>query len=454
MFRLLRICTSDNQAGHLDLRTIVYLRWIALLGQFSALVAVYWGMGFDLPILPCLLIIALSVVLNTYVLYRWSANTRLSDCYVLPMLGYDIIQLGFLLYLTGGLNNPFALLLMFPVTISAWSQPLSVTALLGSMTIAASCLLFFFHLPLPWYANVGINLPTIYVAGFLAAIICGVIFIGFYSWLLGLRSRLMADALAATEMILAREKRFCALDGMAAAAAHELGTPLSTIYLTSRELQKQLPEGAEYSEDIAIIAEQAERSREILSRFAAWKDEADLVFTRMKLSELLDEIITRQQGVDINIRIDAAPSNGAAGKWVKEPVVTRNPGMMYGIGNIVENAVDFAVSEVVLQARWDNHKVTLSIRDDGPGFSDEIIGHLGNPYVTTRASTKESSFQNGDNPGMGLGYFIAETLIKRSMGEISCRNGSPPDAGAIVTISWPRSQVDIGSSSKENISHP
>ena len=252
----------------LSLRILVRLRWIAIVGQSIAVLGVYFGLGYKLPLIACLLVIAASAGVNLLLTLRWPVARRLSSLQAGAILGYDIIQLALLLYLTGGLQNPFSFLFLVPVTVSATALPLRLTTGLGLLTLFCVSVLALIHLPLPWATPDSLNLPVIYVAGLWAAIVCGVVFSANYARRVAQEARLMSSALAATELALARQQRLSALDGMAAAAAHELGTPLATITLVAKELKREMTAEASYRDDVELLISQAGRCREILSRLA------------------------------------------------------------------------------------------------------------------------------------------------------------------------------------------
>lgn len=444
--RPIRPATFDTGTSRLRLQTIVRLRWIAVGGQTITVVGVYWGAGFDLPIGLCLFVIALSAWLNVYLRVRYAAGQRLQSSYAVLMLGYDTLQLSALLYLTGGLQNPFAFLLIVPVTVSASTQPARLTILLGSVAVLSATALTVFHWPLPWFPGATLKLPLMYVIGVWVAVICGTVFIGFYAWRIAKETRQMSDALAATELVLAREQQLSALDGLAAAAAHGLGTPLATIAVAAKELMHELPEDSPYREDVALLHSQAERCRDILSTLAGRPETPDLMFSRLPLSHLLEEVVEPLRVLEAEIRVRAQPTEalGDGDAMRREPVSQRNPGVLYGLGNLIENAVDFARDRVDVDAEWDADEVRLTIRDDGPGFPPPVIERLGEPYVTTRPSAAGVGQDDGEAIGLGLGFFIAKTLLERSGARLSLENREPPGTGAAVQVTWPRATIDAG----------
>jgi len=285
--------------------------------------------------------------------------------------------------------------------------------------------LVFFHQPLPWYEGAPPPMPFIYVAGIWMAVFSSIAFTAIYAFRVAEEARLLANALAATELVLQREQHLSALDGLAAAAAHELGTPLATIALVSKEMEKALGEDSKYREDVTLLRSQSERCREILKRLTSLSSEGEAHLSRLPLTSLVEEVTAPHRDFGISIKLRAGERIGP------EPVGQRNPGVIYGLGNLVENAVDFARKTVTVRWSWDDEEVTFSIIDDGPGFPPEIIDRIGEPYMSTRQGTEAGG-------GLGLGLFIAKTLLERSGATLDFRNSSGLGEGAVVHISWPR----------------
>lgn len=440
--------TSDENATQLRLRTIIRLRWFAVLGQAVTVAIVYFGFGFDLPIGLCAGVIALSAWLNIALRIKYDGRIWLLSKYGSVMLAYDIMQLAALLYLTGGLQNPFAFLIVAPVMVSASKQPIPHTVFVGVVTIACVTTLSFFHQPLPWYPGETLVLPLTYVAGVWAALVSGAVFFALYAQRIAKEARQMSEALAATEAVLMREQSMSALDGLAAAAAHELGTPLSTIAVVATELQRELPQNSPHREDLTLLKSQADRCRDILAKLSAGSDEPDAMFMRVPITHLLEEVAEPHRVFEIEIKIDA--SAGEGGPDSGEPVSVRNPGILYGLGNIIENAADFAQERVDVNAEWDDEEVIITISDDGPGFSPPVRERLGEPYVTTRpAGSDEGDKPNGDAHGMGLGFFIAKTLLERSGARLTFSNRIAPEKGAVVKVVWPRGTFEAGATAVE-----
>ncbi|WP_428832635.1 ActS/PrrB/RegB family redox-sensitive histidine kinase [Labrys okinawensis] len=412
----------------LRLETLIRLRWMAIAGQLVAVLGVRYGLGFPVPLQACLPLIGVSILVNVALRLRYPATERVDPARAATLLGFDIVQLAALLFLTGGLQNPFSFLFLAPVMISATSLPPLMTLALGLLAIGCASLLTAWHLPLPWFEGQAFEMPMLYVIGMWFSVLLGLAFIGVYAWRVAEEARLLSNALAATELVLAREQHLSQLDGMAAAAAHELGTPLATIALVAKELEVAAPPEGDFVDDIRLLRSQVERCREILGKLASLGDDGGAPFARLPLPLLIEEVSAPHR--DFGIAISAeflGPEDDA-------PSAPRNPGMLYGLGNIVENAVDFAKSKVSITASWDAKTVTLIVGDDGPGFPSEIMGRLGDPYVTQR----RPRLPGQPGGGLGLGFFIAKTLLERSGAAIALANRSWPDSGAVVRLEWPR----------------
>lgn len=432
----------------LRLDTLIRLRWLAISGQTLAIVFVEWVLGFSLPIGACLAVVALSAWLNLALRLRNPGARRLSDAEAAWLLAYDILQLAALLFLTGGLANPFALLFLAPVLISATALSPRTTVLLGVLAAVCAALVGLWQMPLPWAAGghlVGTAplLPPLYLVANWLALAIAIAFMGVHAWRVAEETRELSEALAATELVLAREQHLSALDGLAAAAAHELGTPLATITVVAKELARSLPPDNPVSDDIRLVSEQAERCRAILRTLTSL-GAGDAPFDRMPISHILEDVVAPHRNFGITIAV-TLPARAAEGS--DEPIIARNPGLLYGLGNIVENAVDFAESRVNIVANWTGEDVTITITDDGPGFPPELIDSIGAPYVTSRGRHRwrrdvEPESEEGQQ-GLGLGVFIAKTLLERSGAELAFVNRPPPAHGASVSVRWPRRLIDI-----------
>jgi two-component system sensor histidine kinase RegB len=421
---------ADRTGRRVRLDTLVRLRWLAVIGQTTAVLVVYFGLDYDLKIWACLAVIALAAWLNVALRIRFPMTQRLEPERAAWLLAFDIAELAVLLFFTGGLQNPFAILFLGPVLISATALPPRITLMLGGFTIACATMLAFVHDPLPWGSDPPLELPAIYVMGVWLSILLSIAFIGLHAWQVTEESRQLADALAATELVLAREQHLSQLDGLAAAAAHELGTPLATITLIAKELELALKPDSEHADDVRTLNEQARRCRTILSKLTELSSGEP--FDRMKLSSLIEEVVAPHR--DLGVAIDVALAAGEA----EEPVGGRNPAILYGLGNLLENAVDFAHARVEVAAAWSGDDVAVTIIDDGPGFAPEIMDRIGEPYVTSRRRGR----QEGEASGLGLGFFIAKTLLERSGATLDFQNRALPDRGAVVRVHWGRAAFE------------
>ena len=429
-----------RDARHLRLDTFVRLRWLAITGQSAAVVGAQFGLGLALPFGWCFLVIAASSWLNLGLRIRFPASYRLSDDSAALLLAFDIVQLAALLFLTGGLQNPFSLLFLAPVLISATALPPERTLALGLLAVGLATLLALLHRPLPWFADGRLELPFLYVSGVWTAILLGTAFTGVYAWRVAEETRQLAQALAATELVLAREQHLSQLDGLAAAAAHELGTPLGTIMLVTKELLRQLGPTAPpaVADDLNLLREQVDRCRGILSKLTSLDGDGPGFLETVSFSHLVEELVAPQRAMGIAL---AVSSQGEG----PEPACRRNAGVMFGLANILDNGVDFAESKVIVEARWTLDRVWLEIRDDGPGFSAEVLLRAGEPYVTTRSRDERGQGSDTVGAGLGLGLFIAKTLIERSGAQLHLSNRTGTNSpGAVVRITWPRSAFERG----------
>jgi two-component system sensor histidine kinase RegB len=419
--------------GRVKQRTLVLIRWIAIAGQAAALCVVHFGMGLSLPIVPALGVVAASALMNL-VVARWrQVRSLLSEREATLYLAYDMIQLSALLYLTGGLVNPFSLLILSPVIVSATVLSRTSTIGLGLLAGAAISLLAVVHMPLPW-ADELFEPPALYVLGIWLALALSTLFIAAYVGSVSEEAQRRSQALAAIQLALAREQRLASLGALAAAAAHELGSPLATIALTSRELARELPQGSPMREDVELLISQSARCRDILAELGRVPEAAKgLPFTRLPLSALVEEAAQPHRSSAVKLVLDAAPAEGAP-EDSPEPLVTRGPEFLHGLGNLIQNAVQFARSEVVVRQRWDFSEVTVEVMDDGPGIPSYLLERIGEPYVSSRA---ESGVH------MGLGVFIAQNLLERTGAELGFMNRS--EGGAAVTVRWKRVTIEAES---------
>lgn len=436
----------DTRSDWVRLRTLVLLRWMAVLGQVSAILVAEYVYGFQLELGLCFMAVGAAVSANLVALAILPGNKRLSETEALLTLLFDISQLSFLLYLTGGIDNPFALLILAPVTISATALQLRTTLFLGAASIALMTVLALFRLPLRMADGSVLAVPTTLSFGFWLAIVIGIVFLGLYSRRVATEIRSMSDALLATQMALAREQKLTDLGGVVAAAAHELGTPLATIKLVSTELMDELADRPVLAEDAQLIRDQADRCRDILrSMGRAGKD--DLHLHQAPLEAVIREAAEPHMNRGKAIHIALRPARGGE---ERPPNVQRRPEIIHGLRNLVQNAVDFARANVWVDAVWSATEVAVRIVDDGKGYPPGILGRIGDPFVRARPAAQVSA-ERPEYEGMGLGLFIAKTLLERSGADLSFANASEPHAssatdpercGAIVEVIWPRNRIE------------
>jgi len=417
-----------------SLRMLVLIRWVAVLGQGATILFVHYGLGFVLPVKGALAVVCASAVLNITVTWLRRRTARLGDREAALYLAYDVLQLGVLLLLTGGLHNPFAILMLAPVTVSA--TVLSRRSVLGlsGLTVAAISVLAVYHLPLPW-RDVPLPPPPLYVVGVWVALVSSTLFIGGYTWSVAEEARRMRDAYTATQLALAREQRVSAVGGIAAAAAHQLGSPLATIAVVAKELVRDLPPGSPYGEDALLLLSQSERCRTILADLARQRDgESGSPFAGLPFSALV-EAAGEPYGVDgVDVAYATAAGRDAEARPVEEPLVQRSPEIMHGLGNLIQNAAQFARREVSVTTTWSEDTVAVDIVDDGPGFPQQVLARIGEPYISGRSSG------GGDEQHMGLGIFIAQSLLERTGARVSFANIA--DGGAQIVVEWKRTMLE------------
>ncbi len=413
------------------LDTLVRLRWLSVIGQTLAVLIVYFGFEFDLPIWASLAVIALSAWLNIALRIRFRHARRIEPDRAAWLLAFDIAQLAIMMFLTGGLQNPFAFFFLGPVLLSATALPPRMTMMLGAFAMICATLLAFFHYPLPWTDADRPVFPNDYLFGIWLSMLLAIFVIGIYARQIAEEQRQLADAFAATELVLAREQHLSQIDGLAAAAAHALGTPLSTISVVAKELELELGPNSPHAEDIALLREQIQRCRDILAKLNELSGEGE-PFDRMPLPALIEEVVAphRNFGIEIGVNL---PSDETT------PSGARNPAILYGLGNLLENAVDFAREKVEVTADWDDEEISIIISDDGPGFAPEVMSRIGEPYVRSR---RRRRMYASDDTGLGLGFFIAKTLLERSGATLTFVNRPFPRRGAVVTIRWARSDFE------------
>ena len=430
---------QSARSNWMRLRTLVLVRWFAIAGQVLALVIGQQLYGLKLALGPCAIAIGLSVLTNLLAVVIFPDNRRLSEAETVLTLLFDTLQLSLLLAFTGGLNNPFALLILAPVTIAATVLPSRSTLLLASCAVGMVTIVGLVHIPLRTENNNLLEMPVVFVFGFWVAIVTGIIFISIYTRRVTAEMTSMSEALLATQMALAREQKLTDLGGVVAATAHELGTPLATIKLVSAELMEELQDAKDLHSDAQLIHEQAERCGDILrSMGRAGKDDLHLRITPWSalVREAAEPHLDRGKNVKFvfsqNLEFD-----------MDQPKTLRKPEVIHGLRNLIQNAVDFAQSEVRIDVGWSEAEIFVTISDDGSGFAPQVINRIGDPFMRRKKRDAQSSARPGYD-GMGLGLFIAKTLLERSGSKLEFLNASTDHSlrGAVVRGVWPRGKLE------------
>jgi len=439
---------GQDRSSWIRLRTLILLRWVAIAGQIAALTVAqrYYGLMLDIGL--CYLAVGVSVIFNLIAIFVFPENARLSESQNFLMVFFDLLQLAFLLFLSGGLHNPFALLLLGPVTISASVLNTRSFVIVGSTAILMASVLSRYYLPLRTEDGVFLRIPDIFLFGQWIALVIAVMFFGAYSRRVASEMHAMSDALAATQMALAREQKLTDLGGVVAAAAHELGTPLATIKLTSAELIEELSDRTELREDAVLIRDQADRCRDILRDMGrAGKDDVHL--RQAPLSALIEEAANPHEDRGIMVHYSF---NGGDSQDTSQPSTLRMPEIIHGLRNLVQNAVDFARDQIWIDVEWSDTQISVRITDDGPGFPSQIIGRIGDPFMPRRRrSGANTEGQRAEYEGMGLGLFIAKTLLERTGAVLTFANGHDVDdpdrtardrMGAVINVTWNRTSIE------------
>lgn len=420
--------TFWTATSRVRLRTLIVLRWLAAFGQTVAVLFVRYGLDVEFPLGWALAAIGVSVALNIALTLMRRAQELALEWEAAAQLAYDVVQLAVLLALTGGLQNPFVFLFVAPVAVSATILRPAVTAMLAALTFACVGAISVLRLPLPWpEGQAPFDLPALYQLGIAAAVLVGLGFTSVYAWRVAAEEERLNIALAAVQAVLAREQTLSALGGLAAAAAHELGTPLATIHLVAKEMARGLAPDDPRAEDLQLLVTQSERCRAILGQLSARREQGDVMLQRAPIRVLLEEIAGPHEGLGAEIVITA---EGEGPLDVK-----RMPQIVHALGGIVENAVGFARSRVDIEAQWSAERVEITVRDDGPGFAPAILNRIGEPYLTERD-------REGMAGGLGLGFFISKTLLERTGAKLDVRNRRPPNQGAVVKTVWPRTSIE------------
>ena len=415
---------------HLDKKTLVILRWIAIFGQLIAINLVYYYLDLNFPIFICHAIIFLGLITNIYLQFKIKTN-QLKDIYSSLFLIYDLMQLSALLYLTGGISNPFSLLLIVPAIVSSTFLSAGTTIILGLVTTSSLFLLTNYYLPLPGMAEYVFSFPTFYKIGVLISIIVGLIFLSYFGIRFAGETKKRSEALSKLQQVIAKEYELESLGGQAAAAAHSLGTPLATISVVAKELRKEISEDSKYSKDLDLLISQTKRCGEILKQISQKQIIEDKFMSAVKLEELLIEIL--RSFMETSEKKIKLTNNDKYKIDIK-----RTPEIIYGLRNFIGNAVKFSNKIVEVELESNKNKICVKVNDDGPGFPEDVIKILGEPYI------KSKSKKINDKSGLGLGIFLGKTLLERQGAKLNFSNQSK-SKGASVKIIWNPSELNFSS---------
>ena len=407
-------------------KTLINLRWIAVLGQTITCLVVEYFFGFQLPWLEILLTVLALIISNIALYPRYSTNNRLSETATTVVIAADILQLALLIFFTGGLSNPFVVLFITPIAITVTSLPIRSTSILIFLTIIFITILGSFNYPLE--SNIlDLSVPPIFILGMWVSLFVTILFLTFYAGGLTDESRKISAALKVAENLLVKEKNLSSLDGLAAAAAHHLGTPLGTISLIANELKNDESINENAKKDLMILSEEVDKCKKILGSLGEKPSSDDDLITKIELQALLEELCELIKVKEIKFSINFNDNDPG----MKEILLRRRSELLLGLSNIIENAADFASTTVELNVSKSGKFINLEINDDGKGFSNSILSRIGDPYVSSRSK----SSNNGD--GLGLGFFISKTLLERLNISVQPYNKVHPEHGAVVLIKIP-----------------
>lgn len=413
-------------AGRVNARTLIAIRWIAVAGQAMTLVTSEYLLNVALPFHLAMAAVFASIALNVYAAQRHARQPFLADRDAALYMGYDMLQLATLLLLTGGLENPFVVLLLAPLTVAASTLGKQAVILLAATAVTCFTVLALWALPLPWPGDAGLGLPALYKVGVWAALVLSAGFIAGYLYQVAQAARRLSNALAASQEALGRAQRASAVGALAAAAAHELGSPLGTIAVVAKELARDMPPDSPHAEDVALLQSQAARCRDILAELSRRPGDAggSEPFTAIPLPVLIETAAGpyRREGIALEVNAVAGAEDG--------PVMVREtPEVLHGLGNILQNAMQFARQTVRVRIDRARSDLIVTVSDDGQGFPSALLDRLGEPYVSGRPSGSRDAGGN-----MGLGLFIAQTLLERSGADVTY--GNTRHGGAMVAVRW------------------
>ncbi len=410
---------------NIKLETLTNIRWIAITGQLFTVCLVYFYYKFEFSFYWSVGAIFLSILLNIILEFYKFYIQRLNNFWASLSILYDLIQLSFLLYLTGGLTNPFSILILVPTTIAVTFLSKRSSVVIASVSIFMLSILAIKHYPLPGPAIV---LPKHYLLGLWASLTIGIIFLGNYAYSITIEDRKRSKAFDNLEKALSRERELKSLGGLAAAAAHELATPLGTITLVIEDLKKQLGKNPKFKNDVELLNSQIKRCKVILKDLSTDPNKQDSFIENVTFKNLIQEIIfSFEIPKNKNIKIlDRQLENNF--------MVTRKIELIYAMRNIIDNAIKFAEKKIEIEVLNKDKKIELNISDDGIGFSQDIVQKLGEPYV-------KSSLVAKNKRGLGLGIFISKTLLERTGAKVLFKKSNL--GGALVNIIWKESSLKI-----------
>ena len=403
--------------------TYINLRWIAIIGQFITINLVYFIFEFKFDFLSANTVIFIGILSNLYLVYI-NKKTQLADGSAFIFLIIDIIQLSFLIYLTGGTENPFVIFLIIPSVFSSSNLSFRINILLVAITTIVIIFLSFFHHDLPFPLNEHYHVDLYYSYSIPAALIIALIFMNYFAINFGSESRLRKEALNKMEEIMAKEHELLSLGGQAAAAAHSLGTPFSTIKIISRDLLDQFKSNKEVKKDIDLLVSQIERCSQILKKITLNpKIEDDFIDKDLTISEHINEIVKSFEEISDKKFIINQDQNS-------NPItITKSIEIVYGLRNFIGNADKFSNTKIFITVKSDSNSTKIIIEDDGKGYPKDVLNIIGEPYIKSIKSSEKSK------SGLGLGIFIGKILLEKNYANILCRN-SKMRSGAEVSIEW------------------
>jgi len=403
--------------------TYINLRWIAIIGQLITVNLIYFYFNFKFDLILENLIILIGILSNLYLIYV-NKDSQLSDKLAFHFLLIDILQLSCLLYLTGGITNPFAIFLIIPTIFSSSNLGLKSNLLLGNITILIIIFLTFFYQPLPYPVNEHFHVDGYYYYSIPISLIIALIFLDYFALVFGKESRIRKEALNKMEEIMSKEHELLSLGGQAAAAAHSLGTPFSTIKIISSDLLKQFKDGDEIKKDINLLVSQIDRCSEILKKLTLNPTiEDDFIDRDLSIADYVNEIIKSFKETSKKIFILNLDQNSNALN------ITKSIEIVYGLRNFIGNANKFSKSKIFINVKSNSDTTEIIIEDDGEGYPNEVLRKIGEPYIKSYKSSVKSK------SGLGLGIFIGKTLLEKNYANILCKN-SQTRSGAEVNIKW------------------